>query len=636
MNAKVGGSRPLHWAALRSASSVRRTHKATPVSGDSDDEGRQRRDAAADGEKIPPKADLRAPAADPWQRCPVMPLGMNDGMTHWLDYRGQYRGLPVRQLAIRAELLGLIGSDTPWLLACFPQRAARKVDGEFRDIVTGWSLDAAMEWFLKVAAEQPMFGPHIVIRRPGVWPGENGEPVAHCGDVLWIEGDVQPAGLRTGNMIWPAHPALGRPGEPCGPHVGKHLQMEMQRLWRWRQRGGAIMALGVIASAMLGACARWRPSMFFGGDVGGGKTYLLDLLCACCVLRYHSTDTTKAGLEHNLAGRAMPSFVDEASDQVDQRGAQNLLNLITSSAGGEGAKIARGTGDGKGRTAEMVGAVIMASVAPPDMQPQHHERVALIELQAPEAGEDHRADMDALIAFAKANAPAIWSRLLTGFKRYVLALAAYHDALGRAGCGPRQMDQLGAILAGWWVLTEDQMPDDRGALDGVAAVADFVLRAEEVADRSGARQVAERLAVSQLRRDRSTELVPLGEMAVRAWQVSRNPEFGEQINSLEINGWHRDLERNGIRAIRAADELDRHHRPIPRGGAGDGLWLHLHSPALIALFDGTPWSGQRWSHMLQGLPSVIRAPNKVRIGAINPRAVIWISRADLLGEDPEA
>src|SRR3954454_16742067 len=53
-----------------------------------------------------------------------------------------------------------------------------------------------------------------------------------------------------------------------------------------------------------------------------------------CPLHFYTTDTTKAGLESNLSGRAMASFVDEASDQADQRGAQTLLNLITAATGG--------------------------------------------------------------------------------------------------------------------------------------------------------------------------------------------------------------------------------------------------------------------------------------------------------------
>jgi hypothetical protein len=84
----------------------------------------------------------------------------------------------------------------------------------------------------------------------------------------------------------------------------------MQEYWRFRHGGGAIVVLGTIASAMLGAWPRWRPSLFIGGDVGGGKSYLLDTARAMCPLHYYTTDTTKAELENNLAGRAMPSFVD--------------------------------------------------------------------------------------------------------------------------------------------------------------------------------------------------------------------------------------------------------------------------------------------------------------------------------------
>ena len=246
-----------------------------------------------------------------------------------------------------------------------------------------------------------MFGSHIVIRRPGVWPGEDGEPIMHCGDALFINGMFRAAGMRTGNTIWPADYAVDRPGPPCDAEVGRYIQACTQEYWRFRHGGGAIICLGTTTVAMLGAWPRWRPSLFIGGDVGGGKSYLLDALRAMCPLHYYTTDTTKAGLEHNLSGRAMPSFVDEASDQADQRGAQNLLSLITAATGGEGSKVARGTSDGKGRTTQVIGAVIMASIAPPEMQPQHVARVSVIELQAPESGEDHRAEMDLLIQFCQ-------------------------------------------------------------------------------------------------------------------------------------------------------------------------------------------------------------------------------------------
>jgi len=408
----------------------------------------------------------------------------------------------------------------------------------------------------------------------------------------------------------------------------------MQEYWRFGHGGGAIMVLGTVASAMLGAWPRWRPSLFIGGDVGGGKSYLLDTARAMCPLHYYTTDTTKAGLEANLAGRAMPSFVDEASDQVDQRGPQNLLALITAATGGEGSKVARGTGDGKGRSTQVVGAVIMASVAPPDMQPQHLARISLVELLAPEAGQDHRAEMDELIAFCRKQAPAIWGRILAGHKRYLLSLAAFREALSRIGCPPRQMDQHGAILAGHWVLCHDNVPDNREGLNHVAAIRDYVLDAGEVAQQSPGRRIAEHLARFKLRKVQSIEEFPVAELAMRAWATAHDPDSGDRIESPDADHHQSILARNGFRAVRADEIKDRSHREIPRGGPGDGLWVAYNTPEVLRIFANTEWQGQRWRHLLRSIPGVIRpSGRRVVINGVGTPGVIWIPRAILLGED---
>lgn len=347
-------------------------------------------------------------------------------------------------------------------------------------------------------------------------------------------------------------------------------------------------------------------------------------------LHNYTTDTTKAGLEQAVTGRAMPSFIDEASDQQDQRGAQTLLNLTLASTGDEGAKVARGTTDGVGRSASVLGSFIMASVAPPEMQPQHLARVVLVELVSPHAGEDHLAEMDALIAFCREHGPALWRRAMVGFKRYQLALAVFRDALGRTGCAPRQMDQLGAILAGWWILVDDGVPDEREAINGVAAIADFVERADEVADHGAGRLLAEFLASSRLEGDRSSEKWPVAEMCMRVWETKTDPETGERVGDLDRT-WQDRLGRNGMRAIRADQIKDSQGRPVPRGGPGDGLWLAYRSEPVLKIFNGTAWAGQRFRYLLRSLPSVREATGLVRIGDIRTRAAIWISRADLLG-----
>jgi hypothetical protein len=327
------------------------------------------------------------------------------------------------------------------------------------------------------------------------------------------------------------------------------------------------------------------------------------------------------------------SFIDEASDQQDQRGAQTLLNLTLASTGDDGAKVARGTADGAGRSSSVLGSFIMASVAPPEMQPQHWARVVLVDLISPDAGEDHLAQMDALIAYCREHGPALWRRAIAGFKRYHLALAVFREALGRTGCAPRQMDQLGAILAGWWILIDDGVPDEREAINGVAAIAEFRQSADEIASQGAGRQVAEHLATSRVEGDRSSEKWPVAEMCLRVRETRTDPETNERIGDLD-NTWHERLGRNGMRAIRADQLVDRHNgKQVARGGAGDGLWIAYRAAPVLKLFAESAWPGQRWRFLLRSLPSVREAVGPVRIGGINVRSAVWISRADLMGEE---
>jgi hypothetical protein len=219
------------------------------------------------------------------------------------------------------------------------------------------------------------------------------------------------------------------------------------------------------------------------------------------------------------------------------------------------------------------------------------------------------------------------------YKRYQLALASFREALGRAGYAPRQMDQFGAILSGWHILIDDGVPDDRQALNGVVALVDFISRADEIASQTAGRQVAEHLATSRLEGDRSSEKWPVAELCERVWETKTDPGSGQPMESFD-NTWVDRLGRNGMRAIRAAQVLDRRTgKPVPRGCPGDGLWIAYRAAPIIAIFEGTLWAGQRWRHLLRSLPSVCDAPGSVCIGSMVLRTAIWISRTDLLGEE---
>jgi hypothetical protein len=182
-----------------------------------------------------------------------------------------------------------------------------------------------------------------------------------------------------------------------------------------------------------------------------------------------------------------------------------------------------------------------------------------------------------------------------------------------AGCAPRQMDTLGAVLAGWWVLTRDGVPDYREALDGVAAIADFLQRADEVAAQSSGRRVIEHLRGWRIEKDHTTNKFPAGELAASAWSIQRDPETGEPMYSPDASTSAENLARHGMRIVRADQLRSRNGRPVARGGAGDGLWVAYDAPPIKQIFEKTEW-GARFRYYLEELPGVVHATAKVRVG----------------------
>ena len=88
--------------------------------------------------------------------------------------------------------------------------------------------------------------------------------------------------------------------------------------------------------------------------------------------------------------------------------------------------------------------------------------------------------MEAAIERAKQAAPGLFARALTSFERYGETLKLMRAALGRVGCVPREMDQLGAILAGYWILVRDGLPSDEDATDIAKDIEAFIRGADEM------------------------------------------------------------------------------------------------------------------------------------------------------------
>ncbi|MDE1904979.1 MAG: ATP-binding protein [Rhodospirillales bacterium] len=552
--------------------------------------------------------------------CPLVALGHLDGAFHFLDISGQERRLTARQMGSRAEISALFLGDTAWLAENFPRVVTTRsvVDGEtvVDASVQGFSHAAAGEFLMARCREAGIFGTHVVVRRAGIWAGADGAPLAHCGDGVRGAGGWRGVGFREGAQVFAASAPVPRPADAAASaEIARGLCADVRELWRARDAGAEIVLLGLVGCGFLGAAPRWRPNGFITGGAGSGKSMLLDFLRACWPLHHYTNETSKAGLEQALSGRAMPSAIDESSDRADQAGAQALLDVVLAATGGEGTKGHRGSAEGRVRVIEVLGVMVMASVSPPEFLPQHRSRFALVELMQPDGGADHAGAMAEAIGRARAAGPALWARALDAWPRWARVLAAFREALGARATEAREMDQLGAILAGWWVLVEDGVPGAAEAEASVRAVDAFVRGREASEGESAPRRCIDHLLASLVQRDRSTERATVGELIAGM--------FDPLTDAGEIARARTDLSRYGI--------------CVPLQSArGDGIWLLPASPALRGLFGDGPWRGTRWEIELLRLNGAFRSKVTVRVGKGATGKAIWVPRRELWAAEEDS
>ena len=559
--------------------------------------------------------------------CPLVPLGHAGGEFHFLDIRGQKRALKSKPLGSRADLVSLFLGNTEWLFDWFPNKVTIKekdregnVTGE-REEIRGFLVAKAGEYLMQLCDAAGLFGPHVALRGPGVWDGADGAPVVHSGDAVLIGGEWRKSGFRAGNHVWITAASQPRPGDgavpgarqfAAGAEVAQGFQAEIAELWRFRDAGAEIMCMGLLAVGYYGAAARWRPNGYLVGGAGSGKSTLMRFMRACVPMSEWATDASKAGIEGAIDSKPVQVYLDEAGDRRGD-GGRDLLDMVLSSSGGDGTRKVRGSMDGTSRVGQVAASFIMAGIAPPEMGAAHTGRISIIHLETPQGGADHTERMADAIRRAQGQALRLWGRAIVGWPRFEAGLVAFREALGRHGCPPREMDQLGTILAAWWVMVSDNAPSQAQADDGVAAVAAFVRGADEVADNDGPRAVARFISSSPVPLHRSTDREQVGELLRQAFHnVGGDRDVHQRV-----------LERVGIRLVKAADATTANGKPIPRGDMGDGIWFSRSARELKGLFAGSPYEGDRWAFELARLPGAQHRRQSVRVAGSSGPA-IWV------------
>jgi hypothetical protein len=577
---------------------------------------------------------LPAPAdAQDFGGSGIVPIGVAPGFYYLVDAGGNFRGLPAREMMQKSALLDLFGADETWLAQHF---GSIDYYGDLK--VKDWDKvgKAIMRACFLLGPYDPIISPP---RRTGIWADEKGQPLLHLGGrLVFADGRAERAGRvlnvevegATERHVYVLEPSVRRqPAKACAPAEIDDLRREIADLWVFRDGpAAAMLALGWCAVASLGAAVRWRPNLVMLGGTGTGKTSLIRVLQGLLPVHAYSNDTTKSGLESRVTDRPGPIIVDEAA-QGDRSGAAALFDMMLPASGGEGSRGLRGTPDGRGRSFSVLGAVCYAAIHPPVLKPEHMGRFT--ELTLMPAGRDNKDAIDAIQAKAHALGAAMLGRVIEGFGRWDGNLRAMRAAMVAAGATAREADQVGALLAGWWLLASDAVATDAEAAASVAEAQGFIGGATAQREDSAGRRVWVMLSSTSIQRAAGNAKVALGDLVRECFE---GEAAGDPAGELRRYGVKPE-ELSADDAVKLLRDPWNDDEVKPLGGVPmKVVWFARQHQELRRLFHGTEFAGEAWWRAMEQMPHAKRSIGNLRMGKAYSGRAFCVPLAVLDAEEP--
>jgi len=581
-----------------------------PPPASNDDGGAQRR------EKRPPKTMPEG--------CPVIPVGTEDGLFHFLTALGELRSLTADKVA-NNHIKAMFAPDIDYLYEVERWQQKKLVKTKAADgvtdieewIVTGVKTQQVTEDLFDVCAAKGVWNAREKVRGRGAWRADDGSLILHCGNAVYLGGRWTDPGMHEG-MVYPTAPAIPRPackadvtGAELAPALyaelrrkgvdeeampadadPAHLLLALIRTWNWsRPRVDPVLAIGWIGAAMMGGALDYRPIAWITGGKAAGKSSfqeLLEWIFDGGILQ--SPDASEAGVRQTLGQQSLPVGLDETEADQDNRKVLSLVKLARLAATSQG-NLLRGGQDHKSTEFRATSCFLFSSILVPPITPADRSRMALLELQRlPDGARKPRMDK------REVHAIGAWlrRRFAERWRWWPLVLEAYTDALiDLGGQGGRAADQFGTLRAAAHMLLEPEMGRDVGLPDEDELMQwarvlgrDQLVETSEEADEGP--MCLEHLLTSQVQLDRGGKVLTVADWVVQA--ATPTPPNADMMLTSEIRDKRRfaneALARIGVKVVDG------------RFPGQERLAVAVNHQGLARIFDGSKFAAGVWAQAL--------------------------------------
>lgn len=398
-----------------------------------------------------PEPQRRPVQDDPWPfRC----LGQRDGKYYFLEHEGQTVLEKTNAQLGRSGMLDL--APLAWYCAMFPKK-------------DGWDHEAAIDAVIR--ASKARIYTDDAQRGCGIW-WDNGRVVYHSGGQLLVDGTPTRLTSIVSDYAYAASPSITVPAEPLTDEEAAVI-LDTACIPSWEDPLHGHILAGWVMCALLAGVLPWRPSLWIQGGAGSGKSdiitrYICRLLGDLAIKS--NGDSTPAGLRQRVKFDARPVVMDE-SEPNSEKEAHNIagvLQIMRQASSDSDAQTFRGTPSGRAQSFHIRSPFCFGSIQSALERGADTDRVTILRLKSKNSGQitpqEALAIFDewkrACAAFPRDVDKRLRGRaiVVAGIARDVVAAMTAALLETSSASSQREADQLGALMAGSWLMCQSRVP----------------------------------------------------------------------------------------------------------------------------------------------------------------------------------
>ncbi len=484
---------------------------------------------------------------------------------------------------------------------------------------------------MQLCCDKGYFRPDC-IRGRGAWE-DAGRTVFHTGDRLIVDSDEVRLGDLDSEFVYTQR-------LPMKDFDLKHSLedndarkiVQLAGRFRWQDPLHGKLLAGWLAHAVICGASDWRSHIWITGPTQSGKStvatsFMHKLLGKDGAEFFQSAETTEAGIRQHMKNDAVPIVFDEF--EADHKGVvpkvEKVLTLMRQASSETGGQIIKGTSTGESINYTMRSAFAMISIGVGMKHQADRNRVTILTL----LGEDGANGVEEQQSWKKLSADlvetltpefcrAFRARMIELIPNFRLCQTRISNHIRAHFGDARIADQLGTLLAGFWLLTTSKVIDDEHATQLIAA---YLPAMEELQADSGAVKDEEGVLEQIL-----TQIVPA--------EGGDGRKFDRRIHELLLMAT--DTQSDGQISDKLADlALRRYGLRVDRPYEEEGYEWRLfvtNDPQLNRWFRDTQWS-EGWYRQLERLVGAKKGSMRFHKGPRGTRRGISLPIEELLKGD---